>query len=157
MGILFGQGTVAFFSFLPGYAATHVLRVTPLAIIFGWLYENTGRSLLAVFLVHNSFNQTSTTVGSMFPDAPVMLGIIAFLWIMVIVILVTRDWRAFGRARKRRVRNVLVASSEQRALWIAGHAHFEETHLPGRKAGSYCGDFTEYTGRETVVAELALW
>ncbi len=100
--ILFGDGTGAFFAFLPGYAATYVLGVTPLAIIFAWLYENTGGSLLAVFLVHNSFNQTSTTVGFLFPDAPVILGIIAFLWIMVIVILVTRDWRAFGRARKRR-------------------------------------------------------
>jgi hypothetical protein len=102
--ILFGDGTGAFFAFLPGYAATYVLGVTPLAIIFAWLYENTGGSLLAVFLVHNSFNQTSTTVRFMFPGAPVILGVIAFLWIMVIVILITRDWRAFGRARTRRER-----------------------------------------------------
>lgn len=99
--ILFGQGTGAFLSFLPGYAATYILGVAPLAIIFAWLYENTGGSLLAVFLVHNSFNQTSLTFGFMFPEAPVILGVIAFLWILVIVILFTRDWRAFGRARTR--------------------------------------------------------
>jgi membrane protease YdiL (CAAX protease family) len=100
--ILFGQGGDAFLAFLPGYAATYILGVTPLAIIFAWLYENTGGSLLAVFMVHNSFNQTSTTFGFMFPDAPIMLGVIAFLWLMVIFILVTCDWRAFGRARTRR-------------------------------------------------------
>lgn len=102
--ILFGEGSDAFFAFLPGYAATYILGVTPLAIIFAWLYENTGGSLLAVFMVHNSFNQTSTTFGFMFPEAPIMLGVIAFLWIMVILILVTRDWRVFGRARTRRNR-----------------------------------------------------
>ena len=98
--ILFGEGGDAFMAFLPGYALTYILGVTPLAIIFAWLYENTGGSLLAVFMVHNSFNQTSTTVGSMFPGAPIILGVIVFLWVMVAYILATRDWRAFGRTRK---------------------------------------------------------
>jgi len=98
--ILFGQGTDAFLAFLPGYAMTYILGVTPLAIIFAWLYENTGGSLLAVFMVHNSFNQTSVTIGSMFPDAPIILGVIAFLWIMVVYILMTRDRKAFAQPRR---------------------------------------------------------
>jgi len=96
--ILFGEGKEAFFAFLPGYAATYILATTPLAIIFAWLYEKTSGSLLALFLVHNSFNQTSLTFGFMFPDAPVILGVVAFLWVMVVVILVKQGWRAFGGA-----------------------------------------------------------
>lgn len=95
--ILFGQGTDAFLAFLPGYAALYVVGVTPLAIIFAWLYENTKGSLLAVFVLHNSFNQTSLAVSTLFPKAPVMLGIIAFLWLMVVFILRTRGWRSFGK------------------------------------------------------------
>lgn len=35
----------------------------------------------------------------MFPDAPIILGVIAFLWGMVIYIIVTRGWRVFGPSR----------------------------------------------------------
>lgn len=98
--ILFGKGPAAFLRFLPGYAATYILGVTPLAIIFSWLYEKTGGSLLAVFVLHNSFNQTSLTTSFAFTGAPIMLGVIAFLWIMVVYILVTCDRRAFGRPRR---------------------------------------------------------
>jgi membrane protease YdiL (CAAX protease family) len=94
--ILFGQGADAFVAFLPGYAAMYVIGVTPLAVIFAWLYQNTKGSLLAVFILHNSFNQTSLAVSSLFPRTPVMLGIVAFLWLMVAYILFTRGWRSFG-------------------------------------------------------------
>jgi len=95
--ILFGQGTDAFLALLPGHAMLYLVGVTPLAIIFAWLYENSKGSLLAVFVLHNSFNQTSLAVSTLFPKAPVMLGIIAFLWLMVAIILRTRGWRCFGQ------------------------------------------------------------
>lgn len=101
--ILFGQGPEAFLAFLPGYAMTYLIGVVPLAIIFSWLYENTRGSLLAVFLIHNSFNQTSTIVSLLFPGTPVILGVIGFLWLMVIYILVTRGWRSFARPRYHKV------------------------------------------------------
>lgn len=95
--ILFGQGTDAFLAFLPGYAMLYLVGVTPLAIIFAWLYENSRGSLLAVFVFHNSFNHTSLAVSTLFPKAPVMLGIIVVLWLMVAFILYNRGWRCFGR------------------------------------------------------------
>lgn len=94
--ILFADGPDAFFSFLPGYGLMYLIGVAPLAIIFAWLYEATRGSLLVCFLVHDSFNNTSILSAYMFPEAPVMIGIIALLWITVIAILVKNGWRSFA-------------------------------------------------------------
>jgi membrane protease YdiL (CAAX protease family) len=102
--ILFEGGTEAFLEFLPGHALTYLLGVTPLAIIFAWIYERSRASLLAVMVLHNSFNQTSLTLGSMFPDVPVILGVIIVLWTIVFAILATRGWKAFGSTPTGRVK-----------------------------------------------------
>lgn len=94
--ILFAEGTGAFLNFLPGHALMYVVGVAPLAIIFAWLYEATRGSLLVCFIVHDSFNNTSLMASYMFPEAPLMIGIIAFLWITVIAILVKNGWRSFA-------------------------------------------------------------
>ncbi len=71
------------------------LGVLPLAIIFAWLYDATGGSLLVCFLVHASFNMTSMVANAMW-DGPVILGVIALLWLTVIAILLARGWRQFA-------------------------------------------------------------
>lgn len=94
--ILFADGPEAFLNFLPGHAMMYLIGVAPLAIIFAWLYEATRGSLLVCFIVHDSFNNTSLMASYMFPEAPVMYGIIAFLWATVIWILIKNGWRSFG-------------------------------------------------------------
>ncbi|MEO1658065.1 MAG: CPBP family intramembrane glutamic endopeptidase [Pseudomonadota bacterium] len=93
--ILFADGTGAFFAFLPEHMLLYIIGVLPLAIIFSWLYEATGGSLLVCFVVHASFNITSTMSNAMF-DGPVVLGVIALLWLTVVTILWRLGWRSFG-------------------------------------------------------------
>ncbi|MEM9837568.1 MAG: CPBP family intramembrane glutamic endopeptidase [Pseudomonadota bacterium] len=93
--ILFADGLDAFLAFLPGYLALYVVGVLPLSVIFAWLYDSTRGSLLACFVIHASFNMTSTLANQMF-DGPVILGVIALLWGTVVAILVTRGWRHFA-------------------------------------------------------------
>lgn len=95
--ILFEGGTGAFFEFLPGYALLYIVGVLPLAIIFSWLYEGTGGSLLACFIIHASFNMTSTVAGYAVPEAPVILGVIGLLWLTVLILLIRHGWRRFSR------------------------------------------------------------
>ena len=94
--ILFGKGLDAFLAFLPGHFLLYVIAVTPLAIIFGWLYERTGGSLLACFLIHASFNTTSLIASFAFPEAPLMLGVIVAMWLFVGLMLRKQGWRQFA-------------------------------------------------------------
>lgn len=96
--ILFADGLDAFLAFLPGYIALYLIGVLPLSVIFAWLYDSTRGSLLACFVIHASFNMTSTLTNQMF-DGPVILGVIALLWGTVLVILATRGWRQFAPKR----------------------------------------------------------
>ncbi len=97
--ILFADGPDAFLAFLPGHLLLYVVGVLPLAIIFSWLYDSTRGSLLVCFFVHATFNMTSTFANLMF-DGPVILGVIALLWVTAIAILATRGWRSFAPRRQ---------------------------------------------------------
>lgn len=63
----------------------------PLAIIFTWFYNRSGRSgLLAVILLHTSFNTTNALVPMSFQAGALMMGT---MWaIAVLMILVSRMW-----------------------------------------------------------------
>ncbi|MEO1042374.1 MAG: CPBP family intramembrane glutamic endopeptidase [Pseudomonadota bacterium] len=97
--ILFEDGTGAFLAFLPEHMLLYIIGVLPLAIIFSWLYEATGGSLLVCFVVHASFNITSTMSNAMF-DGPVVLGVIGFLWTTVATVLWRVGWRRFSASTR---------------------------------------------------------
>ena len=94
--ILFADGTEAFVAFLPGYGLAYVLVVLPLAIVFSWLYESTGGSLLICFVAHAVYNITVAGSNVLFPQRPVMYGILLFLWLTAISIVACRGWRCFA-------------------------------------------------------------
>jgi membrane protease YdiL (CAAX protease family) len=58
----------------------YILQCIPLAVLFTWVYNNTGGSVLLTILFHAAFNSTNTTVNGVWPEFNEGYWFIGMLW-----------------------------------------------------------------------------
>lgn len=96
--IPFEQGTVAFFAFLGSYVLAYCVAILPLTIIFAWIFERTGGSILACCLIHMTYNIAIAGAVVLFPEQPVQIGVIGAAWLMALGIVFVCGRHSFGKS-----------------------------------------------------------
>jgi membrane protease YdiL (CAAX protease family) len=105
LGIIWGLWHVPTYLFAGGrtllWTAGQVGTMIGLRILFGWIYNNAGKSLFAVILIHVVYN-LSVTLLPVFekPLGPVLFAILVM--IIVVIIVALWDHRTWTRLRRER-------------------------------------------------------
>jgi len=76
-----------------------VLTTTLISVLFGWLYNNTGKSIFAVLLFHTSFNWSHYLFPSLSSDRA---GLTLFIVQAVLVVTIVAVWGRQTLANKHR-------------------------------------------------------
>jgi membrane protease YdiL (CAAX protease family) len=90
---VYSGGPVPLGPFDPATFALNTALVAVMTIMWSWVYNNTGGSILLAVLLHSSFNASGSLIGQLipsYPDAAVYLVNGAFVLIPLLLVVYTR-------------------------------------------------------------------
>ncbi|MDY6958566.1 MAG: CPBP family intramembrane glutamic endopeptidase [Halobacteriota archaeon] len=86
---MFTQGEEVVYQNLWGFLLSSIL----ITILFTWLYNNTGGSILVALLFHTSFNYSAQMFPALETEAGSLVYLVSLIFVVVTVIVVTRPNR----------------------------------------------------------------